>query len=89
MEIRKGISVSPGYAIAEAFVLDSESYRIPKRVLPATALEGEIERFRKASEAASAEVLALQADFEKKAGKAYAAIFEAHLWMLKDPQIHA
>ena len=39
MEIKKGISVSPGYAIGEAFVLDSESFRIPKRVLPPNALE--------------------------------------------------
>ena len=89
MEIKKGIAVSPGYAIGEAFVLDSESYRIPKRILAPAMLEAETERYRKAWEAASAEVAGVQASFEKKVGKAYAAIFEAHLWMLKDPQIHA
>ena len=89
MEIKKGIAVSPGYAIAEAFVLDSEAYRIPKRVLPASELEGEVARFEKAAGAALSEVAVVQEAFEKKAGKAYAAIFEAHQWMLKDPQIHA
>lgn len=89
MEIKKGIAVSPGYAIAEAFVLDSESYRIPKRVLPAAQAEAEVARFEKAVAAAVEEVAGVQAAFEKKAGRAYAAIFEAHLWMLKDPQIHA
>lgn len=88
MEIKKGIAVSPGYAIGEAFVLDSEAMRIPKRLLAPAQIEAEAARFRKASEAAMAEVAALQASFEKKVGKAYAAIFEAHLWMLKDPQIH-
>jgi phosphotransferase system enzyme I (PtsI) len=89
MEIRKGVAVSPGYAIAEAFVLDSESYRIPKRVLPPGSQEEEVARFERASQTATAEVAAVQSAFERKAGKAYAAIFEAHLWMLKDPQIHA
>ena len=89
MEIRKGIAVSPGYAIGEAFVLDSESYRIPKRLLPPAQLEAEVARFQKAALAAEAEVASVQSAFEKKVGKAYAAIFEAHLWMLKDPQIHA
>lgn len=88
MEIRKGIAVSPGYAIAEAFVLDSENVRIPKRILPPGDLEAEVKRFQKAADNAMAEVAGVKAEFEKKAGKVYAAIFEAHLWMLKDPQIH-
>ena len=88
MEIRKGIAGSPGDAIGEAFVLDSESYRIPKRLLLPSQLEAEVTRFERATEAAAAEVAGVQVSFERKVGKAYAAIFEAHLWMLKDPQIH-
>ena len=33
MEIRKGIGVSPGVAIATAFVLETEEYRVPHRTV--------------------------------------------------------
>jgi hypothetical protein len=36
MEIRKGIAVSPGVAIAPAIVLDSEQFRIARRIFTVT-----------------------------------------------------
>ncbi len=42
MEIRKGIFVSPGVTICEAFVLDSEEYRIPERFVSAETVEREV-----------------------------------------------
>lgn len=50
MEIRKGIPVSPGLAIAPAIVLDSEQFRIPRRSITAEEVEGELARFRQAVE---------------------------------------
>ena len=41
MEIKIGIPVSPGVAIAPALVLDSESFRIPKRFIRKDEVEVE------------------------------------------------
>ena len=48
MEIKKGIPVSPGVAIKEALVLDSEEFRIPVRYVPAKAVPSEARRFKEA-----------------------------------------
>src|SRR3990167_42236 len=42
MEIRKGIAVSPGVVIHEAFVFESEGYRIPRHIIRKDEVEGEI-----------------------------------------------
>jgi phosphotransferase system enzyme I (PtsI) len=46
MEIKKGIAVSPGIAIAKALVIDSEDYRIPRRAILPSQKNGEIGRVR-------------------------------------------
>jgi phosphotransferase system enzyme I (PtsI) len=48
MEIRKGIAVSPGIAIAKAMVIDSRDYRIPRRTIMPSQRTAEIQRVRKA-----------------------------------------
>lgn len=48
MEIRKGIAVSPGIAIAKAMVIDSREYRIPRRSIMASQRSGEVKRVRTA-----------------------------------------
>ena len=48
MEIRKGIAVSPGIAIAKPMVIDSKDFRIPRRSIMSSQRAKEIQRLRKA-----------------------------------------
>ena len=56
MEIRRGIGVSSGYAIGEAVVFDREEFRVNRRPIAPKDVESEIQRFRSAVEAATAEL---------------------------------
>lgn len=86
MKVRKGIGVSPGVAIGETFVLESEEYRIPKRRIPDGAVEEEIARLERALELAIEEVDNLQKKASTKIG-AENLIFETHRKIISDPQI--
>ena len=44
MQKLQGIAVSPGIAIGEAFVMDNEGFRIPRRFLTRDAVDAELER---------------------------------------------
>jgi len=44
MEVLKGIGVSPGFVIAEAFLLNTEDVRIPRRFVGVNEVPGQIER---------------------------------------------
>ena len=48
MEIRKGIAVSPGIAIAKPMLIDSKDYRIPRRSILTSQRTNEVDRLRKA-----------------------------------------
>lgn len=56
MEIRRGIGVSSGYAIGEAHVLDREDFRVNRRPISPKEVDREIERFKTAVEAATADL---------------------------------
>ncbi|MGI9428675.1 MAG: phosphoenolpyruvate--protein phosphotransferase [Bythopirellula sp.] len=88
MERLQGIAVSPGIAIGEALVLDNEGFRIPRRFLPRDAVEEELERLNSAFDAAVAEVEHNRQQVADQLGDEYAAIFSAHLQMLRDPRLH-
>ncbi|NOZ40085.1 MAG: phosphoenolpyruvate--protein phosphotransferase [Planctomycetes bacterium] len=88
MERLQGIAVSPGIAIGEALVLDNEGFRIPRRFLPRDAVEEELERLNLAFDAAVAEVEHNRQQVAEQLGDDYAAIFSAHLQMLRDPRLH-
>ena len=88
MERLQGIAVSPGIAIGEALVLDNEGFRIPRRFLPRDAVEEELERLNLAFDAAEAEVEHNRQQVAEQLGDEYAAIFSAHLQMLRDPRLH-
>ena len=57
MEIKKGIAVSPGIAIARALIIDSEEYRIPHRSIAPSQRITEIQRVRNAFKEASSELI--------------------------------
>ena len=48
MEIKKGIAVSPGIAIAKSLIIDSEDYRIPRRSIMPEQRMAEVQRIRNA-----------------------------------------
>lgn len=85
MEIRKGIPVSPGYAVGDAFLLDAEEVRIPKRQVRPDELEDEVGRFRAARDASVAD---LEESLRRKwkTGQGL-MIIQAHIAMLKDPTL--
>src|SRR6185503_9932181 len=87
MEIRRGIGVSAGYAIGEALVFDREEYRINRRTIAAREVDGEIERFRKAVQAAAAEIRSQLAAMSKKVRDVAGSILEAQVTLLQDPTL--
>ncbi|MEM7263560.1 MAG: phosphoenolpyruvate--protein phosphotransferase, partial [Planctomycetota bacterium] len=54
MELKKGIPVSPGIVIGEAFVLDTEEIRIPQRFIEKDEIDAELDRFQRAISEAEA-----------------------------------
>ena len=88
MERLQGIAVSPGIAIGEALVVDNEGFRIPRRFLPRDAVEDELERLDLAFASAVSEVEHNRQQVADQLGDDYAAIFSAHLQMLRDPRLH-
>jgi len=87
MEIRRGIGVSAGYAIGEALVFDREEYRISRRTIAGSEVDGEIDRFRKAVQAAVAEIRSQLAAMSKKVRDVAGSILEAQVAMLQDPHL--
>ena len=91
MERRKGSGVSPGIAIGEAFVLESEGARIPRKFIMPDEVEGEVRRFGEAVEKAGMAVEKLheqvESRFQDEEGE-LADIFRGHLALLMDRKLH-
>ncbi len=83
MEIRKGIAVSPGIAIAKPMVVDSKDYRIPRRSILASQRSKEIQRLRKAFSAAIHQLEKIESAQNIQEGKIQ-DIFAVHMRFLKD-----
>ena len=84
MEIKKGIAVSPGVVIGTAVVLDAGDLLIPRRSVPAEAVDAEVGRFHAAVAGAARELTALRAETEQKYGLEIAKILDFHLGILRD-----
>ena len=83
MEIRKGIAVSPGIAIAKPMLIDSKDYRIPRRsILPSQRTE-EKQRLRKAFATAITELDAIKSAKDIKDSE-IRDIFAVHMRFLRD-----
>ena len=83
----QGIAVSPGVTIGEAFVLDSEGFRIPRRFVERSAVDTELARLRAAIADTSQEIERNRDAIRGELGEQYAAIFDAHLAMLHDDRL--
>ncbi|PKL50873.1 MAG: phosphoenolpyruvate--protein phosphotransferase [Planctomycetes bacterium HGW-Planctomycetes-1] len=86
MEIKKGIAVSPGIAIARSLVIDSEDYRIPRRSILPSVKVMEVKRVRDAFKKAVAELEKPDSD-EIIAEGNIKDIFAVHLRFLKDKNL--
>jgi phosphotransferase system enzyme I (PtsI) len=87
MQRLQGIAVSPGVVIGEALVIDTEGFRIPRRFVAREVVQDELERLSKAIAAAGAEIERNRDAVARELGDQYAAIFDAHLHMLRDPKL--
>jgi phosphotransferase system enzyme I (PtsI) len=87
MKKLQGIAVSPGVAIGEALVMDTEGFRIPRRFVSRDAVDDELERLDKAIRAAGSEIGGHREMVTGELGEKYGAIFEAHLQMLQDARL--
>jgi phosphoenolpyruvate-protein phosphotransferase (PTS system enzyme I) len=87
MEIKKGIAVSPGIAIAKALVIDSEDYRIPRRVILPSQKNAEISRVRLAFKEAITELNSLKSAQAQMKESDIKDIFAVHLRFLRDKSL--
>jgi len=89
MQKLQGIAVSPGVAVGEALVMDTEGFRIPRRFVARDAVEEETDRLQRAIASASEEIGRHRDAVSKELGDKYSAIFEAHLQMLHDSRLQS
>lgn len=83
-----GIAASPGTAFAPVFIFyDDYNASIPSYSIANEDIEPEFSRFAEAVLQAKQEVGALREKALKEAGEEQAAIFDAHLMMLDDPEV--
>ncbi len=73
--------------MGEALVIDQEGFRIPRRFVARDAVEHELERLDAAVAAAGGEIEASREQVSEQLGDEYAAIFSAHLQMLRDMRL--
>jgi phosphoenolpyruvate-protein phosphotransferase (PTS system enzyme I) len=85
--MKKGVPVSPGVAVARAYVLDQVLARRQPHHLNAAALSGEVAQFDAACAAAAHELDAIVARVTEQLGEEDAAIFRAHRLLLRDPTL--
>ncbi|MGC4032125.1 MAG: phosphoenolpyruvate--protein phosphotransferase [Tepidisphaeraceae bacterium] len=87
MEIIKGIGVSPGVVICPAVVLDAEDLVIPRRLVDAQSVEGEVTRLREAFAQAAADLGTFRTKLNADHGNEIASIFDFHAGLLKDKSL--
>jgi phosphotransferase system enzyme I (PtsI) len=82
----KGLGVSPGIARGEALVLRQRA-RHRYYLVPAGAVEQELERLTQARDMSRAQLEEISARITRLAGAAPASLFEAQILMLDDPML--
>jgi len=87
MEIKKGIPVSHGVAIARVVALDAEEYHVPNDRIPEQQVEQELARLTAGFDASLAEVDALRETTSRQLGQDIGAIFDFHHGVLSQPHL--
>jgi phosphotransferase system enzyme I (PtsI) len=87
MQTLQGIAVSPGVAIGEALIIDTEGFRIPRRFVEHDAVDDEIGRFGEAVAGVAEQIAANRDAVSRELGEQCGAIFSAHLQLVNDPRL--
>ncbi len=87
MEVLKGIAASNGIAIAKAYRLVEPDLSFEKNSI--NNPEAEVERFHSAMQKSKSDLELIRENAGKNLGADKAAIFEAHLLVLSDPELIA
>lgn len=82
----KGIAASDGVAIAKAYLLVEPDLTFDKNE-KVTDVEGEVAKFNSAIEASKVELTKIRNNAEVQLGADKAAIFDAHILVLDDPEL--
>jgi phosphotransferase system enzyme I (PtsI) len=80
----KGIPASPGVAIGQVLLFDSEELLIPRRDITPEQIPHEILRFEEALIQTRHQILSIQKRLAEEMGQEHAEIFNAHLLVLED-----
>lgn len=86
MEVVQGIPVSPGVAVAGAFLMEGGDFCVPLRRIPPGKAGEESERLRRAIAEAAGQIAALRARVSGTTAEVD-AVLEAHLAILQDPAL--
>jgi phosphoenolpyruvate-protein phosphotransferase (PTS system enzyme I) len=83
----KGISASLGIAIAQAYCLEEVNLEVNQKQIEDQAIELEINRYKEAIVEAEEDLMIIRDKTLASMGKDKADIFEAHLLVVKDPEL--
>jgi phosphotransferase system enzyme I (PtsI) len=87
--MKRGIPISPGVAVAQAYCIDTALPRREGFHLDAAALSGEVARFEQACAEVARELEAIVERVSRQIGPDEAGIFHAHRMLLRDPSLIA
>jgi phosphotransferase system enzyme I (PtsI) len=87
VEVKKGIPVSAGFVVGEAFVMDAEEVRISRHFIDSSQAQAEIARFEDSLAKASTEIETLQNEAAATIGSEFTSIFDFHKAILADKQL--
>ncbi|WP_425060415.1 Phosphoenolpyruvate-protein phosphotransferase [Sporomusa carbonis] len=81
-----GIAAAAGYALGRAFLLQEQELQVSKQNLPPEKVEPEISRLEEEIRQAIEEIKMIRETTRQKLGDEQAAIFDAHIMLLNDPE---
>lgn len=84
-QILKGIAASDGVAISKAYLLVEPDLSFSSENI--SDVDGEVEKFKAAVNQSKVELTQIRNNAEKQLGADKAAIFDAHLLVLEDPEL--
>lgn len=84
-EILKGIAASDGVAISKAYLLVEPDLSFSSENI--SDVDGEVEKYKAAVNQSKVELTQIRNNAEKQLGADKAAIFDAHLLVLEDPEL--
>jgi phosphoenolpyruvate-protein phosphotransferase len=85
--MKKGVPISPGVAVARAYVMGGMNSAQESRHLDGAALSAEVNRLDRACAAAAQELDGIIGRVGRQVGEDEAAIFRAHRLLLRDPAL--